>query len=694
VGDIGEFRGQLISSADVDAALDYRRTVFVEKTCEILVRNEVLEEAELCQWAGTAGPRSRKAAVSAAALNPADSSLSLVLAHFDGTPAEAPVISSTEVVRQLKMATAFLELALAGALDGIGANDAPVKELVAQIRVRRETLVKARIFLVTDARVSDKVRELAPETSGNIVCERHVWDVARLYELDGSGHEKIEIGLVEEFGRGIPCLPAHVGATEYAAYLCVVPGALIADLYGRYGARLLETNVRGFLSDRGKVNRGLRATIENRPAMFFAYNNGLTATASRVQVENIDGEKQITRLTDLQIVNGGQTTASLFWARKKHKVSLDSVFVQMKLSVIPDEHLDQLDRIVADIAKLANSQNKVSDADLFSNHPFHRQIERISRRTGVAARDGGQYQTYWFYERARAQYANERAALAGSAAKVFDQKFPKDRCFDKTDLAKFLNSWDRSPHTVSAGAQKSFKAFAEQITSRWEKNADQFNEVYFKRAVGVGILYRTLERLVQKQDWYEAHRAPLIAYTLAVLSNAIEKKDMRLNLLRIWDEQSLSDEVEAGLANLARTVWFALKDHVRRRDRAQWGNLGEWFKARECWEVARELNTAVPPAVSRLLIDFDHYDRQERGGQRAQRVDAGIDAQMEALSLQESGYWQRLKDWNQEDPVLSEEEDEALRRAINLVPGRPLSEADSRRLMQAKQRAEVNGFIL
>jgi hypothetical protein len=694
MGDIAEFRLQLISGAEVDAALDYRQIVFVEKACEILVRNDVLEEAELCQWQGTGGPRSRKAAVSAAAINPADSSVSLVLAHFDGSIDETPVVSATEVGRLLKMGTAFLDLALSGALDGIGEKDSPVSELIDQIRARRDSLVKARLLLVTDVRVSDKVRELAPETIGNVVCERHVWDVARLHELDGSGHEKIEIALVDEFGVGIACLPAHVGATEYAAYLCVVPGSLIADLYGRYGARLLETNVRGFLSDRGKVNRGLRATIENRPAMFFAYNNGLTATASHVQVETVGGEKQIVRLTDLQIVNGGQTTASLFWARKKHKASLDSVFVQMKLSVIPDEHLDQLDRIVADIAKLANSQNKVSDADLFSNHPFHRQIERISRRTGVPARDGGQYQTYWFYERARAQYANERAALTGTAARLFDQKFPKKWCIDKTDLAKFMNAWERSPHIVSAGAQKSFKAFADQITARWDRNPDQFNEVYFKRAVGVGILYWGLEGLVQKQDWYEAHRAPLIAYTISVLSNAIEMKDLRLNLLRIWEEQDLSDDVEVGLTNLARTVWFALKDHDKRKDRVQWGNLGEWFKAKECWEIARQLDTAVPTAFKRLLIDREQYDRQERGGQRSQRVDAGIDAQMEATRLHDSGYWQRLKDWNQEDPVLSEEEDEALRRALNLIPGRSLSESDSRRLMQAKQRAETNGFVI
>ena len=43
----------------------------------------------------------------------------------------------------------------------------------------------------------------------------------------------------------------------------------------------------------------------------------------------------IRRITDLQIVNGGQTTASLFYARHGgREVPLDDVFVQMKLVVV------------------------------------------------------------------------------------------------------------------------------------------------------------------------------------------------------------------------------------------------------------------------------------------------------------------------------------------------------------------------
>ena len=274
MGDVTEFRDDLISANEGDTALEYRRTVFIEKTCDILRRNDVIDEVLLCDWHGKGGPRSKNVAVSAAALSDSDSSVTIVLAHFDGSPDSPPVMKGSEANRLLKMATAFVDLAVSGGLAGATNESAAVTELIQQLYDRRDVLAKARVLLITDLRLSDRVRELEPETVGSVICELHVWDVARLHELDQSGHEPIEIDLIQEFRQGIPCLPAHVGSEEYQAYLCVVPGALIADLYGRYGARLLETNVRGFLSDRGKVNRGLRATIQNRPAMFFASTMG------------------------------------------------------------------------------------------------------------------------------------------------------------------------------------------------------------------------------------------------------------------------------------------------------------------------------------------------------------------------------------------------------------------------------------
>ncbi len=249
------------------------------------------------------------------------------------------------------MASGFLESALAGALKlNVGSATA---ELVAALNDQRASaaLLKVRFLLVTDTKLSDRVRELPSEVIADVPCEFQVWDIDRLGELQEEAMSLCRSTL-QEFGDGISCLPVHLPTSDYRSYLCVVPGHLLAELYGRFGARLLETNVRGFLSDRGKVNRGLRATIQNRPHMFFAYNNGLTATATDIKTRKINGEERIEFISDLQIVNGGQTTASMFWAKKKHKASLDGVFIQMKMSVIPPEMSDQFDQIVSDISNL------------------------------------------------------------------------------------------------------------------------------------------------------------------------------------------------------------------------------------------------------------------------------------------------------------------------------------------------------
>src|SRR5690606_35207677 len=136
----------------------------------------------------------------------------------------------------------------------------------------------------------------------------------------------------------IPCLAMPSNNDLYECYLGIVPGNLLSALYKNYGTRLLESNVRAFLQQTGKVNKGIRDTIKDNPHMFLPYNNGLATTAQEVKTR-IDekGQLLITGVKDFQIVNGGQTTASIFHTEKKFKADLSEVFVQMKLTVIKDE---------------------------------------------------------------------------------------------------------------------------------------------------------------------------------------------------------------------------------------------------------------------------------------------------------------------------------------------------------------------
>jgi AIPR protein len=189
------------------------------------------------------------------------------------------------------------------------------------------------------------------------------------------------------------------------AYLSVVPAVQLAAIYDRWGSRLLEQNVRSFLQARGNVNRGIRNTLEREPEMFFAYNNGITATAEAIESETTEQGLVITNIHNLQIVNGGQTTASIHLASRQ-KVDLFRVFIQMKLSIVGP---DLAEKIVPKISQYANSQNRVNAADFFANHPFHVRMEEFSRRLYAPSPEGNFRESKWFYERARGSYQDETA---------------------------------------------------------------------------------------------------------------------------------------------------------------------------------------------------------------------------------------------------------------------------------------------
>ena len=173
----------------------------------------------------------------------------------------------------------------------------------------------------------------------------------------------------------------------------MISGDVLADIYDEYGARLLEGNVRSFLSTKVAVNKKIRGTILNSPQMFFAFNNGISATAMEVTVEDTEYGRLITAVKDFQIINGGQTTASVFNARHKDKAPLDKLYVQMKLTEVGGSTQEETDDLIRSISRTSNSQNKVSDADFFASHPFHRRMEAISRRLLAPAVGGAQYET-------------------------------------------------------------------------------------------------------------------------------------------------------------------------------------------------------------------------------------------------------------------------------------------------------------
>lgn len=413
---------------------------------------------------------------------------------------------------------------------------------------------RVNYYLVSERILSDRLQAIEDNEIGGLPATYHIWDISRLQRQRSSrGHKEIlDLNLVEMFGEGIPCLQAHLGSDAYPSYLVVMPGQVLSELYGKYGARLLEQNVRAFLQARGKVNKGIRTTILTEPDMFFAYNNGVTATAQEMEVEPTQAGLQITRIRDLQIVNGGQTTASLFHTARRDKAPLDGVFVQMKLSVVDS---GDSETIVPRISEYANTQNRVNAADFFSNHPFHIRIEGFSRRIWAPAQKGAQRETKWFYERARGQYADAQSKLTQAETRRFRAEYPKPQMFTKTDLAKFENVWDEHPRWVNLGAQKNFARYAARIGREWVKSTENFNEFCYRRAIARAIVFRRTEKLVSDQPWYNGgYRANIVAYAIAVISECCRKRKKSIDYSRIWNDQQLPDSLLVALAIAAKFV--------------------------------------------------------------------------------------------------------------------------------------------
>ncbi|MCP9000348.1 AIPR family protein [Pseudarthrobacter sp. RMG13] len=509
-----DFHAELQNTVNARAAVDndYTSMAFMAEVSERFAEAGEVENFTVLQFEGS-GQRNRKLSVNAYDLDDADESVSLaVLLHSSSDSID--VVSATEAKKRLTALENFLTEAVSGQFTIGREESSAAYQLAEDLHRRGRAVARYRLYLITNGRLSDRMKGVPSSELNGVPIDFHLWDLQRLHQVQESqqGREALEINLTKWVPEGLAILEICGDSSDFATYMAAVPGALVADLYAQFGSRLLEGNVRSFLSGRGKVNKGIKTTILSEPEMFMAYNNGITATATGL-VRSSDGLRA-TSLTDLQIVNGGQTTASLFYVARENGNSsvLSDVFVPMKLVVVDPEKAVEL---VPKISRFANSQNRVSEADFFSNSPFHIRIEELSRRQLVPARPGVSYQTKWYYERTRGQYLNERNKLATIDANKFVATHPRSQVFTKTDAARYVVSWDQRPHVVSAGAQKNFVAFAESVAKIWETSNDEINGQYFRDLVAKAIMYEEIRSSVAKADWYDkGYLANIVTYTM------------------------------------------------------------------------------------------------------------------------------------------------------------------------------------
>lgn len=666
---------------------NFTRSVFLERMCTLLENEGVILDYQLVEHK----IESKGLAVDAWSFNEELSCLTLILRDFrTGNRLES--LTNTDLKNAFRRLRNFVDAALKPKFIASLEESDPLMSLAWLFQESRREIEKINLIVVSNAQLSARVDELPTETAGGIATTYDVWHFGRIFicETSGKAREDLEIDFENVSNGGVPCLPAYTGENSLRSYLLVMPGKTLADLYGRYGERLLEQNVRTFLQFRGKINKGIRNTIINEPNMFFSYNNGLSATAEAVATDS--GKTRLLRAKNLQIVNGGQTTASIFTAHKKDQADLSQVYVQIKLSVIEPESVE---KIVPRISEYSNTQNRVNAADFFSNHPLHLRIEEFSRRLWAPAPEGSVQPTRWFYERTRGQYANQQANLTPSEKKKFLAQNPRGQMFTKTDLAKYILSFDEAPHEVSLGAQKAFsgtprtEGLVGRIAKQWDKrDGKDFNEIWFKQAISNAIFFRDLDQLVFRMPWYSGYKANIVTYTLAKFACMVRETGLSIDFPAIWEKQKLPVCILDQLGRIAEKVNEALNNPPP----GVTSNVSEWAKKELCWDNVRGISMALDAEVQKLLIGMNLSIEREKEGNRIQAIQNSIHG-LTYVVEKGAEYWGALREWNKANRKLTFKELGVLDIACS-IPKRIPSDKQATVLLKAEERAKSEGFFL
>jgi len=539
-----------------------------------------------------------------------------------------------------------------------------VYDMCLSVEKKLPETARIRLFLLTNNITS--VSSVPDSSLDGIPVSCEIWDLARFHRMATSG--TLSEPIVVELDDPLPCLATPETDHDFSVFLTILPGTVLAGLYGQYGTRLLELNVRSFLQAKGAVNRGLRDTLLTGPERFLAYNNGITATASTVEFCPLAGGGQaIRRIHDLQIVNGGQTTASIHYAHIRDKADISGVFVQMKLTVVAPEKLQE---IVPEISKYSNTQNKVTLVDFSSNHPFHVELEKVTRSLWAPAADGSGQETRWFYERARGQYADALARERTPARqRTFKTLHPLRQKFTKADAAKFEHSWDQLPHIVSRGAEKNFREFMIRLGEK----TPSVDTAYCQRLIAKAILFRTTEKIVSAHQ-FGGYRANIVTYTIAKLAH---QTGQRIDLDRIWREQRLSPALTAAIDDLCVPVHGVITRPVRV------ANVTEWAKRPECWSKVLDIEWRLPDQLSEELVDLSAAAPRGRHAAQPSETDLSHVAAVIAIPATD---WFAVARWAKETHNL-----QPWQRQIAFTIGQYLSQGWNISAKQAAQAQRLMG---
>jgi hypothetical protein len=553
-------------------AYPYPESVFAEVVMQHMSEIGMTFEPEVCHYSAKIANANLR--LSGFAVSDEADQLDLFVSIYEGVDTIQSIPDSetkTAAEQCLRFLAKCAEGKLAATMDE--SNDAYALALT--IQECYASLDQIRVYVLTDRQAKAKNFK-AREINGKTI-KLEVMDIERLHRhwSEGKPRDELVVNFEEVSGGPLPCVYVPGQMTDYDYALTVIPGEALRFVYEKYGPRLLEANVRSFLSVTGKVNKGIRDTLRDDPERFMAYNNGIVIVADDAHIgKTADGGPGILWLKGMQIVNGGQTTASIYFTKKKSPdIDLRQVRVPAKLIILKSRDTIAEEALISDISRYANSQNSVKQSDLSANKPFHVEMEKLAMTTYCP--DGV---SRWFYERAAGSYNTmlSREGTTPAKLKKLKESIPPSRKITKTDLAKFLNAWNRRPDLVSLGAQKNFERFMDSLREDDQSSVSLPDVMAYKAMVAKAILFKKTQSLVRPM--FPAFQGNVATYLVSLLADRLGD---RIDLDKIWLKQDISTTLRSQLQTWATEVNETLH-------KTSGGKMiSEWAKKPECWDAVR-----------------------------------------------------------------------------------------------------------
>jgi hypothetical protein len=574
-----EVRAEIGERLGVSGDYPYPELVFAEVVMQHMSDIGMTFDPVICHYSARFGNAILR--LSGYAISDDGDQIDLFVSLYTGSDQVNP-IPDAETKTAAEQCLRFLAKCAEGRLAATMDPSSDAHVLALTIQGCYPSLDQIRIYVLTDRQA--KAKNFKPREISGKTIKLEVMDIERLHRhwSEGKPRDELVVNFEEVCGSPLPCVyvPGEAGNYDYA--MTAIPGEALYFIYEKYGARLLEANVRSFLSTTGKVNKGIRETLRTDPERFLAYNNGIVIIADEAQLgKTSDGMPGILWLKGMQIVNGGQTTASIYFTKKKDPdADLRRVRVPTKLIVLRSLDEASEEGLISDISRFANSQNSVKLSDLSANKPFHIELEKLALSTYCPDGVGR-----WFYERAAGSYNVMLAREGTTPARLRQLKdaIPSSRKITKTDLAKYLNAWAEKPYIVSLGSQKNFERFMESLANNG--SAPEPDVPMFKQMIAKAILFKATHRLVRPM--FQAFQANVAAYLVSVLAGRLGPK---MDLDKIWLQQDISPQLKQQLATWANEVNDALHKSANGR------MVSEWAKKAECWDVIRAVAFTSPLA--------------------------------------------------------------------------------------------------